>query len=177
MGRDRLYTTDPAADTLHLYEDAGSRTAALGQIPHCDDDAGTMGGVSHDSLPFHPFLPHRRPANAPALVVSGDLSAEPHLSQPRPHICCLRATALRLPACPNVRTSMVTPHLQRTHAFKLCVIFPDDRHHHTVLFLLPLQGVRPHRVYPPVVVLHLLRHLCLPARYRTTILLFGCRHR
>ena len=63
-----IYGADIAVGTLHVHEDPPYRSDDLGAFPHRDDDAGTLVGLSPDTLPVYNIHAHR-----PTVAPSGDM--------------------------------------------------------------------------------------------------------
>lgn len=86
MDHPGIYGADITIGTLYVHKDPQHRSYNLGTLPHCHDDAGSLGGLSSDSLSVHDVHAHRPTADSPGDMVSRDLRVQPSLPQPRPSL-------------------------------------------------------------------------------------------
>ena len=70
MDHSGIYGDDIAVGALYVNEDPQHRSYDLGTFPHCDDDAGSMVGLSSDSLSVHDVHAHLTTVDSPGNMVS-----------------------------------------------------------------------------------------------------------
>ena len=177
VGDDHLRTGYLRVHSRLLRQAQSSRHDDHGTYPRHADDCRPMGRLPAVALPADHDTARRCTDTAPLMVVSRYLRAQRRIPQPRPHLCFLGTGALRLSAGAAVLAELPVAVGQRAALAGIRQLLSHDSCCRLLLLYTALRPLPLLFVRHPGCLLPLLRHLHLPARRRSAVLLHGCGHR
>ena len=139
----------------------------------CRRNGGTNSDLSQTSVPSYLFPANSFAAWHAGNLVSGNLSLLQYIRQPGSRVRASRPIHFRMPARTSVQPDITRQNMERAFQYGIFFILSHDFLPRGMDILPPISVVRKNIFHNPLLILHLLRDIHVPARSGTAILLSG----